>query len=1132
MASWLKDSCLCQEKVIVLLFFLFSFCLTFAQRSKLHFNFITTDDGLSSNLIQCILEDEKGFVWFGTNNGLNKFNGYSIEVFSHDPNDSTTIVYDFIRVLANDKETGNLWVGTPEGLDYFDRYSYSFKHFKAGQKKNELSSDNIFKLALDKDGFLWVATKDGLNKYDKHKEEFYKFYPQKQKPEIYATNHILSIFQDSKERIWVGTSLGACLFNRDDEKFYQPEELKEVVEVVTFFEDSKNNIWIGSRTDGLFLIKSGNLGEGIQNFREENGYLINNRVYEILEDENKNLIIVNRDGGLIYFNYEQDETHEYLPNVFDPASINSTALISGLKTNSGDFYFGTYRNGVNFLDSKRKKIEHYKINFKEDGLFNNNTRSMFQDSEGTIWIGTTENGGLSKFNRETGTFKNYKGGNLEPFGLKADYILSISELDNNNLLLGTLLNGVYLFNKRTEQFSKFSINAEIGKYLDNVEITAIERYKYGNLWFGANNQLIKYNLSTQKFNQQKLASRILTIYPENNERCWIGTGLGMYLYNSQKSNIEYYSGSNNEVLPGLSRTTSILKEEDNILWLATGNGLLKFNIDTKEVVPYTVEDGLAGNHVEGILRDDHGNIWASTDGGISKFNPVENAFLNLNKQDGLQGNEFENTVCLKLNNGEMLFGGRNGFNVFHPDEIKQNETPPVVYITGFKLFNKKVPIGKPGSPLKMHISETDEIVLKHDQSVISLEFVALNFTTPEKNEYKYMLEGFDKEWLVAGTSRTATYTNLPPDKYKFKVIASNNDGIWSEQPTILGIHILPPWWKTWAFRIFALFLLLGGSFGFYFLRMREMKATQLILENKVNERTIMLKEANAELKENQEKIKEQNNDLIASEEELRALNEELHTKNELLLEQKEELESILAQLNEKQAQLILSEKMASIGILTAGIAHELNNPLNFIQSGIYAIEAYFAQTPESQKTEIKPLLESIETGIKRATGIINSMNYFNRNSNKNDQDCDIHKILENCLLIMQNEIKNKIVIEKKYTNANYQLKGNEGQLHQVFLNILTNACHAIEESGTIIISTIVENRNMQVIISDNGVGISEENIRKVMDPFFTTKDPGKGTGLGMSIVYTIIEQHKGEINYESKEGIGTTVKVILPVTVI
>lgn len=1130
MAKWFKNRCLVQYKVFALFFFSVSFCLTFAQKPKLHFDFITTDDGLSSNNVKCILEDVKGFIWFGTNNGLNRFDGYSMETFMHDPKDSTSIIHNAIRTLINDKKSGNIWIGTPEGLALFNRCSYSFTHFKAGNQFDELSSENIFDLAMDKDSCLLIATSDGLNIYDTELKKFYRYYPEKEIPTIQARNHILSVFQDSKERIWVGTTTGLCLFDANNKKFYQPKSLSKIKEVVTFCEDSKNNIWIGSRKYGLFLIKDGVLENTAQNFTVENGYLGNNRVYGIFEDEKNNLLIANRDGGLIYFNRNKNTTYKYLPNIYTPNSINSKALISGLKTKSGDFYFGTYRNGINFLDGKRKKIEHYKINFREDGLFNNNTRSMYQDTEGFIWVGTTESGGLSRFDRETGTFKNYPGGNNSPYGLKADYILSISEPDKNNLLLGTLLNGVLIFNKPSEQFKILNLTTANGMRFNNAEITAIKNDRNGNIWLGSRHLLLKYNLSTKKTVQTALTSRILVIYPEEDEKFWIGTGLGLYLFNDSTSKIEYYSGNDSEGLPGNARIASIVKGDDDKLWLATNKGLLEFDINSKNVTPYTVEDGLLNNRVEGILKDEKGNLWASTAGGISKFNIKEKIFLNLTKQDGLQGNEFENTVCLKLDNGEMMFGGRNGFNIFHPDEIEINNIPPKVYIIGFKLFNKTVPIGKTGSPLEKHITETDEITLDYKQSVITLDYVALNFSTPEKNQYKYMLEGFDKEWVKAGTTRSATYTNLPPYKYTFKVKASNNDGVWSNNPVTLKIKVLPPWWNTWGFRISALLLLLGFSFAFYFIRMRQMKATQLKLEKEVKERTNMLQEANVELEEKQEKIKEQNNDLIASEEKLRALNEELHSKNEMLLEQKEELESILYQLKETQSQLILSEKMASIGILTAGIAHELNNPLNFIQSGVYAIENYFSENSEEQKAKIKPLLESIETGISRATGIINSMNYFSRNSDKGNQECDLHKIIDNCLLILRNEIKDRIKIEKDYTNATFNLRGNEGQLHQVFLNILTNSCHAIEGMGEIFISTTVKNKNINVIIRDNGVGISEENLSMVMDPFFTTKDPGKGTGLGMAIVYTIIEQHKGVIKYESDEGVGTTVKVMLPIT--
>ena len=909
---------------------------------------------------------------------------------------------------------------------------------------------------------------------------------------------------------------------------------------MVFYEDSRNNIWLGTRTEGLFHIEGGDPGNEVKGYNKENGYFGNNKIFGILEDEKNNLIILNRDIGLVYIDSKTNNFYTYTQDIYEPTSINSKALRSSLKNSTGTIFIGTFNSGINFIDNKRKAFEHYKVNFKENGLFNNNVRSFFQDSKGTIWVGTKENGGLSRFDKHSGTFKNYEVRTNGQAGTIADFIFTINELDANNLLLGTLQNGLIKFNKNTETFQPFNIDITNADTPENnfTYIYDIKKGDNGIFWIGKFEALIRYDAIHNKTTHINQINQIRTILISNDSLIWVGTeAKGLYLYNDRSSEIINISEPN-KILPQIDgkRIIALLKDGD-ILWVGTeGNGLNKLNLQGKTVKVYTEEDGLANNRVAGILKDEQDNLWISTGNGLSKFGIKKENFQNFNKQDGLQGNEFSNFVHLKLNNGEMMFGGNNGFNIFNPSEIKKNETPPKVYITGFKLFNKPVTIGRQGSPLTKHISETSEITLTYKQSVFSIEYIGLNYTSPEKNQYKYKLENFDNEWMDAGANRTATYTSLPAGDYIFKVKASNNDGVWNGTPAELRIKILAPWWNTWWFRIIMFFLVIGSIIVFYLLKMQQMLSIHNMLEEKVYARTRELETANIKLNEKQEeitlqneRIKEQNNDLIASEEELRSLNEELSSKHDMLLEQKEELETTLNKLKETQSQLLHSEKMASLGILTAGIAHELNNPLNFIQSGLYAIENYYSNKPETQKKEIKPLLKSVETGIQRATNIIKNMNKFSHVSKDYIQICDIHEIIESCLVIINNEVKNKIEVVKNYTEKKYTLEGNEGKLNQVFLNILINACQAIEESGRIIITTKIENKNIIVIIEDTGVGISKENINKVMVPFFTTKDPGKGTGLGMSISYTLIQEHNGSIDYESEPGEGTTVTVKLPV---
>jgi signal transduction histidine kinase len=492
---------------------------------------------------------------------------------------------------------------------------------------------------------------------------------------------------------------------------------------------------------------------------------------------------------------------------------------------------------------------------------------------------------------------------------------------------------------------------------------------------------------------------------------------------------------------------------------------------------------------------------------LSKFNPKTGEFTNFDKSDGLQNNEFNSAACYKTSDGEMLFGGINGFNIFHPENISKNSVIPSVVFSDLKIINKKVYFGDQ-SPLEKSIVTSNEINLSYHDYIFSIEFAALSFISPHKNKYAYKLEGFDKDWISTDyKNRLATYTNLEGGTYIFRVKASNNDGVWNENGASIIINITPPVWKSWWFRILLFLIVFISAIIFYRLRINAIKTQKDFLEKTVREKT---------------------REVVAQKSELEAINEELSASNHELQNQREELKSTLQILQNAQLQIVQSEKMASLGILAAGVAHEINNPLNFIQGGIEGLEMYFQQNLKDHLPEVNTFINGIQVGLERAASIVTSMSHYSRNDTKGKSDCNIQTIIENCLVILQNQIKNRIAVFKDFCPEPLIVHGNDGKLHQAMLNILANSVQAINDEGNIKITTWKENKKIIITVEDNGCGISSENLTKIFDPFFTTKEPGKGTGLGLAITYTIIKEHQGTIEFDSKPGTGTTIKITLP----
>lgn len=1102
------------------LFLLASPVWLFAQFQELSFDYITADNGLAGNYVSCVFRDSKDFLWIGTNEqGVNKFNGYTFDIYENDKENPRSLSDNNVFCVFEDSRS-DIWIGTANGLSLYEPETETFKVFRYSEDQNSLGSNRVYNIFEDNSQNLWLVcgNNGGLNKWIPEKEHFQRYYI----PEVIDgikgapnRNSLSHIQIDSHGTFWISNS-GADIYSFDPQtssyKVFsgKPYGLsggsyrKMVI-------DDQEILWIVSHKDGFYRFDTKT--HEFELYGSEIGLTGSpERVLaDIMLDDHDRILIAANQGGISVFN-KLDKTFRAL-STHKTQGLNSLGIRSLYIDKEGIFWVGTTRGGVNYYNPKKKKfnlIKHLDLGSRES--LRNIIGWIYEDSQHKIWL-ATDGAGLDVYDPESGSFKNYSYDPTNPHSLSGDVIRCIEEDEKGNFWVGTWGSGLNYLDTKTDKFSHYNTSSTPISLNNNI-VWNFKLNEEGNLW------ITPYLGGLDIFNKEKGVVRELRyfnqepdripndnvrfIYEDHNRNMWVCTVAGIRRFdNKTNSTQEYTSFPDNDI-------KLVYEAKDHTFWAGSVNeGIFQFDLAGNILKVYDENNGLSNNSVVSILEDNSGSIWAATKKGLNVINPSTDEIKNFYKSDGLQGDVFFELSALKTRAGLLYFGGYDGFNYFHPDSIKFNEYVPNIYFTSFKVYNKTVNPQDGSGILTKHISVTDEITMPSDISMFSIEYAAINYTNTNKTNYAYKLEGFDNDWNYSGSKRDATYTNLAPGQYTFKVKASNNDNVWNEAGRSLRIIIKPAFWQTWIFQFLVVFMLLSLPFAFYYLRLLRIRKRQTILTQLVAERTIELENQQHEIKEQAEALKQQNQELE---------------------NQKGELNHALLELQQAQAQLLHSEKMASLGVLTAGVAHEINNPLNFIQTGLYAAEVVMKD--ENIKSEdLREILTKMNEGVRRASHIVKSLNTFSRKSGQSEKPCDIHRIIDNALFILDHELKYKCEIVKDYgaNIADFELIGSEENLHQVFINVIMNASHAFEDTGTITITTKSFNNTLEIRIKDDGCGIPNDQINQIFDPFFTTKEPGRGVGLGLSVVYKIISEHQGTILYLSEVNMGTEVIITFPI---
>jgi len=1092
---------------LALIFLVLSLNLV-AEKASIKFDHIGIEQGLSQSSIFSILQDSKGFMWIGTESGVNRYDGYNFIVYTPDIKNPKSLSNNWVYSVYED-HLGNLWIGTDDGLNRFNREKETFtRYFHDPEKPNSLSNNKVFTIFEDRSESLWIGTDNGLNKFDRKDESFKRYQFDPENPQSLSDNHIRCILEDTSGILWVGTDNGLNRFNRKEKTWFRfqsdikdPNSLSHN-SINSICEDSSGMLWIGT-DEGLNHFDP-TTGKFIQykHIANDSKSLSDDWIHVVYQDRLGILWIGTNEGGLNRFEREKGEFICYKTDPNNPYSLSSNRIYSLCEDQSGVIWVGTYGGAICKFNREPKRFKHFTHDPKNpNSLSHMFVRSFYEDQSGTLWVGT-DGGGLNKYDQENGQFIHYRYNPRDTASLSNDRVFSIVEDSSGVFWIGTYGGGLNRFDPKSGKFTRYRYSPTDPNTLSDDRIRVIYEGQPGVLWIGTDGgglnkfETVKGIFTRYRYDPSDPNSlsndRTWSILKSDSDSMWIATfGGGLNKFDLEKGQFFHYrfdpddpnSLSNDYI-------TTLYKDQSGILWIGSnGEGLIRFDPQEETFSNFSESEGLAGSAIYGILEDDEGNLWISTNNGLSKFNPQTETFRNYDANDGLQSNEFNGGSRYKSPKGEMFFGGINGFNSFYPETIKDNPHIPYVVITNFRIFNKVVPIqeekdGK--SPLTKSITEIDKIELSYRDNMLSFEFAALHYVFPDRNKYAYMMEGLDKDWIYTSSAqRFATYTNLNPGEYIFRVKASNNDGIWNEEGVSLKIKIVPPFWQTWWFRSLVIVTLLLLLLGVYQIRTSSIRKRARQLEEMVEERTAELKKEIAERMQAEEKLRKMAEDLERSNKEL--------------------------------------EQFAYIA------SHDLQEPLRMVASYAQLLAKRYKGKLDSDADEF---IDYAVDGANRMQRMINDLLTYSRVGTR-----DKPFVPTDCELVLNYVMTNlQVLIKERSAKVTHDtlptIIADEFQLIQLLQNLISNAIKFCDkESPRIHISAEKKTEEWLFSVRDNGIGIDSQHAERIFQIFqrLYGRNEYPGTGIGLAVCKRIVERHGGRIWVDSELGKGSTFYFTIPV---
>ena len=831
----------------------------------LRFDRLGLEEGLSQSSVTAILQDRFGFLWFGTEDGLNRYDGYSFTIFRPAPDDPNNISDRWVTALLEDRN-GDLWIGTRlGGLNRYTPETDTFTlYLHDSLNLNTPSSNSITAILEDSLGYLWIGTNNGLDRFDPQNGVFEHFKNVPGDESSISSNSISALFEDSRGVLWVGTSNnGLNLINIDNilfQHFFHDDEnpnslINNSIHSIT--EDIQGFIWVAT-PDGLNRISpEKNIFISYIHDIDELGSLVDNYVYSLYVDK-AGILWAGTESGLEHYDYDRYTFIHTRHNPADKNSLSSNSVRTIYEDRGGVLWVGTYGNGLNKFDRGQSKFAYYK--FEPDDPTSIRSNLIFPiviDSLGTVWVGTYD--GLDHLNSRMELITHYQNDPNDPGSLLSDNVVSAYVDSKDTLWIGTK-KGLSRLDANASEFIHYTSDVQdpYNKELEELKsispgtVSAIFEDSKGALWIGTANGLNQFEPESETFihyttnpiQPNSLSNNTVTaLYEDQNQNLWIGTfdnGLNRFDPESE-SFIRYPNEPQKTGSLSHSSVMDIYQDSRSILWIATaGGGLNRYHPESDLFTSYTEKNGLPSNVVYGILEDENGYLWLTTNFGLSRFDPETETFRNYTEKDGLQSNEFNQNSFAKGIDGRFYVGGVNGLNVFDPLLIKDSNYAPPIVLTSFS-YGGETNLDSPNSELLRNIT------LTWPNNGFTFVFASLSFANSSQNQYAYMLENFDDDWNYIGTRREGRYTNLPGGTYNLRLMGTNNDGVWNETGQIIKITIIPPFWQTWPFRILVTLAIIGIGLVAYTIRIRSFHASNLHLERLVHERTSALRKQTEEM---------------------------------------------------------------------------------------------------------------------------------------------------------------------------------------------------------------------------------------------------------------------------------------------
>lgn len=1092
----------------------------------MRFKSLTTSDGLSQKTVGCIYQDEIGYMWFGTNEGLNRYDGYEFKIYYPDPGSKYSIGNAVINYIA-EKSKGELWICTDEGIYIYKQEFNEFHLFP------HLREERVSYILEDYKQNIWIGTDNGLYMYNFSDERIISNHHLENDNFTISDNNINCLYEDSRDNLWIGTRNGLNLYRRKSNSFLRyrhSDDSNSIIgnDIWSIIEDSEERLWIGVTQAGLDIFTNSKENPVEGNFLHvmdgsPNCLFIDktNKLW-VGMGGNKGLYVIN----LNYFIPGEKTSarhYRYSPGLIESLSDNS--IISFYEDSFGDMWIGTFGGGVNYYSERIKKFNKIRISIDKSTSISSNIVNAFYEEADYLWIGTEL--GLDRKNKRTGKTDHFYHDPGDPGSIGSNSVYSITKDSRGNLWIGSWNGGLSLFNYKTESFKNFKPENQPGA-VNWANVFSICEDSYGNLWFGTiygglnrfdynTGSIINYmhdendsgSLSHHSVNQ---------VYQTSSGRLYVCTFESLDLYDYKNDSfIHFIHNENDSTSISKGNVLFVFEDSKKNIWVATNMGLHLMNEKEKTFKNYNTSHGLPNNTIHGMLEDNHGNIWISTNRGIAVYlnginKPDPPDFRLYDAYDGLSGNQFISGSAFKNESGKMYFGTTRGYTSFYPDSIVDNMKRPLVIITNFELLQTGV-LNEMKEILTTSINYTKEVSLSHRQSDFVITYAALNYVNTKKNQYKYRLDGYEKGWHQAGNQRSATYTNINPGKYTFMVLGSNNDGIWSEKPQTLHIIINPPWWKTLAARITFIILIMIVFVVLYRLWFNLLEQQKKLLEKTVHERTNDLLNLNTVLEEKQNKIARQNKEL------------EQHRNNleTLIKERTAELESAKIKAEE-------SDRLKSAFL--ANMSHEIRTPMNAIIG--YTILLNDRDLGDEEKRKYTEIINSSSESLLVLIDDIIDISLIEGNQlvlYKND--FSVVKILEE--LENYYKLNNDKGLDIHYIvceqNNDLVINNDVVRFRQILNNLINNAIK-YTESGKVKFGYEIQKGKARFFVSDTGVGIDPADYKNIFEHFIKVEKEHRklyrGTGIGLAICKRLCELMGGEIWVESNLNKGSVFYFTLP----